>query len=257
MFQEHDKKLPNTMKLKDRVGIITGAGGTIGRGIALRLAQEGARLMINDKNFEEALNTVSLIIDHGGQAEANGADVTKSEEVEQMVDQVMKQWKQLDILVNNAGDFRDALVTDISDEDWDFVVDLNLKGSFLCARGVIPHMIEQGYGKIVNISSMAYKGNVGQANYASAKAGVVGLTQALGIELARYGINVNCVAPGLIDTPKIRTLDEKTIRRIISKIPMDGMGKVTDIANAVLFLVSNDSRYITRQIIHVSGGMQT
>ena len=136
------------------------------------------------------------------------------------------------------------------------MVDLNLKGSFICARAVATHMIERRYGKIVNISSMAYKGNIGQTNYVSAKAGVVGLTQALGLELARYGINVNCVAPGLIDTPKAQTLDEKTRDMLIRKTPMRRMGEIIDIANAVLFLVSDESKYITRQTIHISGGME-
>ncbi len=244
------------MRLKGKVALITGAGGDLGRGMALRFAEEGARVMVNDKNLEKASGTVNLVIDQGGMAVANGADLTKADEVHGMVEQLIKEWGKIDILVNNAGDVRDALLTKMNEEDWDFVVDLNLKGSFLCARAVAPHMIERGYGKIVNISSMAYKGNIGQLNYVSAKAGVVGLTQALGLELARYGINVNCVAPGLIDTPKSRTLDEKTRDRLVKITPMRRMGEIIDIANAVLFLASDESKYITRQIIHVSGGME-
>jgi len=244
------------MRLPEKVALITGAGGDLGRGMALRFAEEGARVMVNDRNFEKAETTVNLILDQGGQAAAHGADLTKSDEVEEMVGQVIKEWEQLDILVNNAGDIRDAMLTKMSDEDWDFVVDLNLKGSFICARAVAPYMIERGYGKIVNISSMAYKGNIGQTNYVAAKAGVVGLTHALGLELARYGINVNCIAPGLIDTPKTRTLDEKTREMLVKKTPMRRMGEIIDIANAVLFLVSDESKYITRQTIHVSGGME-
>ena len=155
-----------------------------------------------------------------------------------MIDQIIKEWGCLDILVNNAGDVRDALLTKMTEEDWDFVVDLNLKGSFLCSRAAAPHMIERRYGKIINITSMAYQGNIGQVNYVSAKAGVVGLTHALGLELARYGINVNCVAPGLIDTPKAQTLDEKTRDRLVKITPMRKMGEIVDIANAVLFLGS-------------------
>lgn len=244
------------MILKGKTAIITGAGGDLGRGMSLRLAEKGALVMVNDKNLEKALETVNLVVDQGGQAMANKADVTNAEEVKGMVDQVIKEWGKLDILVNNAGDIRDALLVNLSDEDWDFVVGLNLKGSFICARAVATHMIERRYGKIVNISSMAYKGNIGQTNYVSAKAGVVGLTQALGLELARYGINVNCVAPGLIDTPKAQTLDEKTRDMLIRKTPMRRMGEIVDIANAVLFLVSDESKYITRQTIHVSGGME-
>ena len=244
------------MRLQGRVAIITGAGGDLGRGMALRLAEEGARVMVNDKNLEKAQETVRLVIERGGQAMAHGADVTKAIEVQKMIDHVTKEWKQLDILINNAGDIRDALLQKMTDEDWDFVVDLSLKGSFICARTVAPLMIQRGYGKIVNISSMAYKGNIGQTNYVSAKAGVVGLTHALGLELARYGINVNCIAPGLIETPKSRTLDEKTRDRLIQKTPMRRMGEIIDIANAVLFLVSDESKYITRQVIHVNGGME-
>jgi len=244
------------MRLRERVALITGAGGDLGRGMALRFAEEGAKVVVNDKNLAKAQETVDLVTKKGGVAEPNGSDLTKAEEVKEMVGQVIREWGRLDILVNNAGDIRDALLTKMSDEDWDFVVDLNLKASFLCARAVAPHMIERGYGKIVNISSMAYKGNIGQANYVAAKAGVVGLTQALGLELARYGINVNCVAPGLIDTPKARTLDEKVLDILVKKTPMKRMGEIIDIANPVLFLVSDESKYITRQTIHVSGGME-
>lgn len=244
------------MRLGGKIALITGAGGDLGRGMALRFSEEGARVMINDKNLDKASETANLIVERGGTALTNGGDLTKTDEVHGMVEQLIKKWGKIDILVNNAGDVRDALVTKMTEEDWDFVVDLNLKGSFLCARAVIPHMIERGYGKIVNISSMAYKGNIGQTNYVSAKAGIIGLTQALGLELARYGINVNCIAPGLIDTPKARSLDEKTRDRLVKIAPMRRMGEIIDIANAVLFLASDESKYITRQIIHVSGGME-
>jgi len=244
------------MRLEGRVAVITGSGGWLGRGIALRLAEEGARVMVNDKNLKTASETAALIISSGKKAMAHEADVTRAEEVNKMIQQVVKQWGRVDILVNNAGEIRDALLTKMSEEDWDFVVDLSLKGSFLCARAVAPYMIEGGYGKIVNISSMSYKGNVGQCNYASAKAGVVGLTQALGLELARHGINVNCIAPGFIDTPKTRDLDDRVRERLIKITPLRRMGEIIDIANAVLFLVSDESKFITRQILHVSGGME-
>jgi NAD(P)-dependent dehydrogenase (short-subunit alcohol dehydrogenase family) len=224
--------------------------------MALRLAEEGARVMVNDKNLKRAQETVHLVAVQGGEAMAQGADVTRTEEVKAMFDQVIQQWGKLDILVNNAGDIRDALLQNMTDEAWDVVIDLSLKGSFVCARAVAPFMMERGYGKIVNISSMAYKGNVGQTNYVSAKAGIVGLTHALGLELARYGINVNCVAPGLINTPKSATLDKRVMERLIQKTPMRRMGEIVDIANAVLFLVSDESKYITRQVVHVSGGME-
>ena len=245
------------MRLENKVALITGAGGDLGRGMALRFAEEGAGVIVNDIDLKKAGETVDLISDRGGKAIPHGADLTVADEVNDMVAQVIRDLEQIDILVNNAGEIRDGLITKMSDADWDFVIDLNLKGSFFCARAVIPHMIERGYGKIVNMSSMAYKGNIGQVNYVSAKSGVVGLTQALGLELARYGINVNCVAPGLIDTPKAKTLDEKTRERLIRKTPMKRMGEIADIANAVLFLVSDEAKFITRQTIHVSGGVES
>jgi 3-oxoacyl-[acyl-carrier protein] reductase len=246
----------NHMRLKDKTALVTGAGGDLGRAMALRLAEEGAWVMVNDLDLERAGETVELIRSAGGEAQAHGADITDRGRVEEMVSQVGEARGGLDILVNNAGDIRDALLGKMTDEDWDFVVDLNLKGSFICARAVAPGMIQQRSGKIVNITSMAYKGNIGQANYVSAKAGVVGLTQALGLELARFGINVNCVAPGLINTPKAAGLDRKVMDRLVAMTPLRRMGEMNDIANAVLFLVSDESAYISRQVIHVSGGME-
>jgi NAD(P)-dependent dehydrogenase (short-subunit alcohol dehydrogenase family) len=244
------------MRLQGKVALITGAGGDLGRGMALRFAEEGARILVNDINLEKADETVNLIKEQGGEAVAHGADLTVADEVEEMVGEVIRDWEHLDILVNNAGDIRDALITKMTEDDWDFAIDLNLKGSFLCARAVASHMTERHYGKIVNISSMAYKGNVGQTNYVSAKAGVIGLTRTLGLELARYGITVNCVSPGIIETPKAQTLDEKTLERLIRITPMRHMGEIRDIADAVLFLASDESKFITRQVLHVSGGFE-
>lgn len=244
------------MRLTGRTAIVTGAGGDLGRAIAIRMAEQGARVMVNDINLKTAQETVGLVAEAGGQARAHGADVTNADQVAEMVETVVESWGGLDILVNNAGDIRDSLLVRMTDEDWDFVLDLNLKGSFVCARAAAPHMIERKSGKIVNITSMAYKGNIGQANYTSAKAGVVGLTHALGLELARFGINVNCVAPGLINTPKAATLPSEVIDRLVAMTPMRRMGEMADIANAVLFLASDESAYISRQVIHVAGGME-
>ena len=244
------------MKLEGKTAIITGAGGHLGRGTAKLLAQEGARVLINDVNLTEAEKTVDIIAQKGGHAVADRSDVTKSDDVNKMVAKVLESWGQIDILVNNAGDIRDALLPKMTDEQWEFVIDLNLKGSFNCARAVASHMIGRRYGKIVNTASMAYKGNVGQTNYSAAKSGVVGLTWAIGLELARYNINVNCIAPGMIETPRTETLDARTLDRIVKLTPMQRMGEISDIAKAVLFLVSDDSKFITRQVIHVSGGME-
>lgn len=244
------------MRLADKVVLITGAGGDLGRGMAARFAEEGATVAVNDIELPRAEETARLVTGGGGRAIAYQADLTVSEQVDRMVAKVIADLGRLDVLVNNAGDVRDALVTNMRDDDWDFVLDLNLRGSFLCARAVIPHMIERGSGRIINLGSMAYRGNIGQANYVSAKAGVVGLTHALGLELARYGITVNCVAPGLIDTPKSKTLDDKVRERLIQRTPMRRMGEIVDIANAALFFASEEAKYITRQVLHVSGGLE-
>jgi NAD(P)-dependent dehydrogenase (short-subunit alcohol dehydrogenase family) len=244
------------MRLENRVAVVTGAGGHLGRGIALRMAGEGACVVANDSNLQTASETAELIIEQGGRSMVHGADVTKPSEVGEMIDRAMGQWGRVDILVNNAGGPRDAKLVRMTDEDWDAVLSVNLKGSFICARAVAPRMIEQSYGRIVNISSTAYTGqNFGQANYASAKAGVIGLTRALGMELARHGITVNCVAPGLIDTPKTRLYSRQNLDRIVGRIPLGRKGEIADVANAVLFLASEESKFVTREVIHVSGGV--
>ena len=244
------------MRLAGKTAIITGAGGDLGRGTAVRLTEEGARVLVNDIRLERAEETVAMVTGAGGEAMANAADITDAEAVGAMVEQALSAWGQVDILVNNAGDIRDSLIAKMSEEAWDWVLDLNLKGSFLCTRAVAPHMIERTSGRIVNLSSLAYKGNIGQANYVAAKSGIVGLTQASGLEFARYGISVNCVAPGLIDTPKTDTLDQATRERLVRLTPMRRMGDIVDIANAILFFVSDEAKYVTRQVIHVSGGME-
>lgn len=243
-------------RLEGKTAVITGAGGDLGRGMALRLAEEGARILVNDKNRSRADETVGLVATRGGKAVANDADITDAAEVGRIMKDAIDRFGGVDILVNNAGDIRDALLVKLTDADWDFVIALNLKGSFLCTRAVAPHMIERKAGRIVNITSMAYRGNIGQTNYVCAKSGLVGLTHAAGLELARYGITVNCVAPGLIDTPKAATLDTATRDRLVKMTPMRRMGEIVDIANAVLFFASEEARYVTRQVMHVSGGME-
>ncbi len=244
------------MKLQDRVAVVTGAGGHLGRAIALVLAGEGAKVVANDIDIRMASETADMIASAAGVSIAHGADVTNRLEVDEMIARAVDRWGGLDILVNNAGGPRDAKLTRMTDEDWDFVIDLNLKGSFICARAAAPPMIARSCGRIVNISSTAYLGNnFGQANYASAKAGVIGLTKALGMELAQYGITVNCVAPGLIDTPATRAYEKKNIDRIVNRMPLRRTGDVADVASAVLFFASDDSKFITREVIHVSGGV--
>jgi 3-oxoacyl-[acyl-carrier protein] reductase len=245
------------MKLTNKIAIVTGAGGGIGRGIAQRLAASGATVIVNDINGVFAQDTVNIIVADGGRATASVCDVSKENEVRGMIDEAMAKFGQIDILVNNAGGIRDSLIANMSVEDWDYVLDLNLKGSFLCIRAVVPNMIERHYGKIINISSMSYTGNVGQANYSSAKAGVVGLTKSVGLELARYGISVNCVAPGIIATEKTASFDDKIKDRLIQMTPMKRFGKIMEIASAVLYFASDESNFVTRQVLHVSGGMES
>ncbi len=239
-----------------KVVIVTGGGGDIGRGIALALASAGARVLVNDRDLPRAEDVAAQIKSLGGEAMANGADITNVTEVEALVQFTLSCWGEIQVLVNNAGGIDDALLSKMSEAQWDAVMNLNLKAAFLCSRAAHAALKESGCGRIVNIASMAYRGNVGQSNYAAAKAGLVGLTRSLGLELARDGICVNCVAPGLIATPKAQTLPQPVRERLLASVPMRRMGEVDDIAGAVLFFASDAARYISRQVLHVAGGFE-
>lgn len=239
-----------------RVALITGAGGGIGRGLALAFAQAGHRVLVNDVNRRAAEETAAAIAPYGHGYLVDDSDITDSAQVQRMADAGREHFGRIEILVNNAGHIRDSLIQDMSEEQWDAVVNLCLRGSFLCARAVVPGMIQHGFGRIVNIASMSYRGNVGQTNYAAAKAGIVGMTKSLGLELASRGITVNCIAPGLIRTPGTDALPEEVRSRLIKKIPARTLGTPEDIAAATLFFASEQARYITRQVIHVSGGVE-
>lgn len=242
------------MRLKGKIAIVTGAGRGIGEGISLRLAEEGANVACVDVNDVDAKNTVKQIESNGGKAIAVKCDVSKSADVEAMVKEVVGAFGTIDILVNNAGLIRDAQVKNMTEEMWDLVLNVNTKGPFLCAKAVTPIMAEKKYGKIVNVSSRAALGNFGQANYSAAKAANIGLTRTLALEFARHNINVNCVAPGYIDTPLMQGLPEKVIERILSSTPLGRAGKPVDVANLVLFLVSDEAQFITGQTIFICGG---
>ncbi len=181
-------------------------------------------------------------------------DIKKKDQVTDLIDSANARFGTVDILVNNAGVIRDGFAINLSEQDWDEVMDVNLKGAFLCCQAVLPVMKEKQSGKIVNITSRAWLGNIGQANYSASKGGLVSLTRTLALEFARYQINVNAVAPGLIDTPMTRSMPEKSRERLLQMQPTGKMGTVDDIAAAVSFLASDDARFITGQILHVDGG---
>jgi len=251
------------MRLKDRIALITGAGRGIGRATALRFAAEGARVAVNDVDAEAAEETVAAIQQAGGEAFFVSADVTNRAEVEAMVNQIVERWGRLDILINNAGITRDALTVRIKGDEvkmmdeaaWDAVINVNLKGTFLCAQAAAVPMIRQQYGKIVNTASIGMQGNIGQANYSASKAGVVGLTRTLALELARYNINVNCIAPGAVETRMTAAIPDKIKEGLMQRIPFRRMAAPEEIAAVHLFLASDEASYITGQVIFIDGGL--
>lgn len=246
------------MTLQDKAALVTGAARGIGKAIAMRLAREGARVAVNYVQGMEELaeQTVSEIRAAGGQAMAVRADVTQEGDVAAMFDEVIKAWGRLDILVNNAGITRDGLIIRMKDEDFDRVLQVNLYGSFHCSREAAKIMMRQRGGRIVNIASvMGVVGNAGQVNYSASKAGIIGLTKSLAKEIGGRGITVNAVAPGYIQTDMTAVLPDKIKEGILGLIPLQQLGEADDVANLVAFLVSDDSRYITGQVIHVDGGM--
>ena len=244
-------------RIKEKVAIVTGGAQGIGQGICLRLAEEGAKVAIFDVNLDEANKTAQDIERSGGTALALKVDVTKSAEVETAVKQVISKFGRVDILVNNAGISLVSKVADMTEDIWDRVHIVNLKGVFLCCRAVIPHMKERKYGKIVNIASiLALRGSTYYAHYSATKAGVVGFTQGLAVELGPHNINVNAVGPGVIDTPMADHDVAPEVRRSLQKkIPLRRIGVPQDIADAVLFLASDEASYITGQCLYVCGGL--
>jgi NAD(P)-dependent dehydrogenase (short-subunit alcohol dehydrogenase family) len=242
------------MNVKNRVAIVTGSGSGIGKGIITMLAENGARAVVFDLNREVAEATAGEICKAGGEAIAIQGDVTKWADVEALAQKTVEKFGRIDILVNNAGVLRDNLILKMPEEDFDFVLNVNLKGYWLTSKAILKCMHEQQYGRIVNISSRAWLGQVGQSNYSASKGGVVSLTRALALEFARYNITVNCIAPGLIDTPLIRSLRPDVQERLIKAQPTPIIGQPYDVAYTTLFLVAEEARYITGQIIHVDGG---
>jgi 3-oxoacyl-[acyl-carrier protein] reductase len=244
------------LELLGKMALVTGAAQGIGRAIALLLAQKGADIVVSDINLEKAEETVREIETIGRRAMAIRADVANTNDVERMVEAILGRFGQIDILVNNAGITRDKLILRMTEEDWDAVLNVNLKGTFNCTKAVVRHMSKQRRGKIVNIASVVGEmGNVGQANYSASKAGVIGFTKTIAREFAQRGINVNAIAPGYIETPMTEVLPEKVKEELRRMIPMGRLGRPGDVAEAVLFLVSEASRYITGQVLNVNGGI--
>lgn len=241
---------------KDKVALVTGASRGIGRAISLALAAQGARIVAVDLLQEGNEKLVAEIKAAGGEAVAVQGNVTASADVERMFDEAVAAFGRVDILVNNAGITRDALLLRMKDEDWDAVLTVNLKGAFLCSRAAAKIMSKQRYGRIINIASVVGQmGNAGQANYCASKAGLIGLTKSNARELARRSVTVNAVAPGFIATDMTDALPEKTREELAAQIPLERLGSAQDIANAVLFLASEASGYITGQVLAVNGGM--
>lgn len=247
------------MRLKDKMAIVTGAGRGIGEAIASLFAEEGAKVLVNDVNEADANSTAEAIKGRGRQAILVIGSVAIRDVAQQMVDTAVKEFGTVDILVNNAGILKDAMLHKMTDEQWDKVMEVNLKSVFLCTQCAAQVMREKRYGKIINLSSAMWRGNPGQLNYSAAKAGVIGLTKTAAKELAPKGINVNAIAPGLIWTDMLRSTPPAILegmqKNLASMVPLNRMGLPRDVANLALFLAGDESSYITGQVIYCDGGM--
>lgn len=243
------------MKFEGKVAIITGAGRGIGKAIAYQLGKQGANVVLIgsseevfkvDEEFKsEKINSIAL-----------RADIKSENEVESMINQVMDRLGRVDILVNNAGITRDTLIMRMSEKDWDDVISTNLKGAFFCSKHVVKHMMKQRSGKIINITSVVgIMGNAGQANYASSKAGMIGLTKSLAKEVGSRGITCNAIAPGFIETQMTDKLPENIKENYLSGIPLRRFGTTNEVASATIFLASDEANYITGQVLHIDGGL--
>lgn len=242
--------------VKDRVAVVTGASRGIGRSIALALAAGGAKIVAADISLEGCEALVTELAKAGTEGLAVQCNVAVAEDAERLIAAATEKFGRVDILINNAGITRDGLLMRMKDEEWDAVLNVNLKGAFVCTRAASKVMSKQRYGRIINIASIVGQmGNAGQANYCASKAGLIGLTKSVARELARRNVTANAVAPGFIATDMTEALPEKARQELAAQIPMERLGSADDIANAVLFLASDNSAYITGQVLAVNGGM--
>ena len=243
------------MKLQDRIALVTGAASGIGAATARRFAREGATVAINDAKPEGLDAVAGEIRAAGAKALVLPGDVTKKADCERIVQDVTRTFGRLDILINNAGINRDAMAAKMTEEQWDAVLSVNLKGTFLCAQAALPGMRERAWGRVVNTSSIGALGNIGQANYAASKAGVIGLTKTLALEYAKYGVTVNAIAPGPVMTAMLAGVPEAIRERIIAQVPVGRIASPDEIAGVHVFLASDDAAFITGQVIFADGGM--
>jgi 3-oxoacyl-[acyl-carrier protein] reductase len=248
-------------RLDGRVAMVTGASRGIGEATARRFAREGARVCLTDAKLEGALSTARQLVDEGMDVFATKVDVTSRTEVENAVKETVERYGRLDILVNNAGVTRDNLIYKMTDEDWRTVLNVHLGGAFFCTRAAQKYMVEKNYGRIVNVSSTAASGNRGQANYSAAKAGIQGFTKTLAVELGRYGITANAVAPGFIETDMTRDTAARLgvdfddfVAEAVKSIPIGRAGWPEDVAAAILFLASEEAGFVSGQVLSVCGG---
>jgi len=242
--------------LSEKVAVVTGASRGIGRAIALALVAQGAKVVASARNAQALDDLVAEIEAQGGEATAVAGDVALESDAARLVEQAVAAYGQIDVLVNNAGITRDGLLLRMKDEDWDAVIDTNLKGAFHCIRAVAKVMSKQRSGRIINISSVVGEmGNAGQANYCASKAGLLGLTKSVARELARRNITVNAITPGFIVTDMTDGMTDKARETMTEQIPLGRLGEADDVANAVIFLANEQSSYVTGQVLGVNGGM--
>ena len=245
-----------TADLSGQTALVTGASQGLGRAVAVTLGANGARVACVARNAEKLAETVKMVEEAGGQAEAFPTDVTEGAAVDELVNKIVEDWGKLDILVNNAGITRDTLLPSMSDEQWDDVINTNLRGAFLFARIASRHMMRARYGRIINMASVSgLIGNPGQTNYSASKAGLIGLTRSLSRELAKRKVTINAVAPGFIESEMTQALGDSILQQVKKSIPANRLGKPEDVASCVLFLASPAASYVTGHCLTVDGGM--